>query len=216
MAKEKFLIIASPMMDDCFGPFSETKNRAAIEAGTADPADPYSWIEKSFEIRLVRWRERTHICSLTPSAYFVWLANFFVGSPNAAWDYDGDPLGLERESGGEFHGYGTYFDDYDPRFIVDTFTVDTMRDLLESPMRKPRHKRHCMTTGDHGAAVERYHAALWKHAEEAALEMGCNTDWGSAPILGVKCYREWERERAAKVREWKQAGRSGLPILEEP
>jgi hypothetical protein len=199
VAKEKFLLIASPMIDDCFSAFSETKNREAIEAGTADSADPYSWIEKSFEIRLVRWREATHVCSFTPSAYYVWLQNYFVGTPNAAWDHDPDPLGLERENGGEFHGYGAYLDDYDPRFIVDTFTVDTMRDL-ESPMRKPRRKRYCMTTGDHGAAADRYHWAIWKRAEEVAHEMGCNTDWGSAPILNVFRYRKWERECAEKVR----------------
>ncbi len=192
MAKEKFLIIATQIPDECFGRFSEPKNRAALSAGTADPADPYSWIEASFEIQLVRWREATHICSFTPSARYEWLANFFVGEPNVAWEADGDPDGLEQENGGEWGGYGTYSDEYDPRFIVDTFTLDTMRDLPE-PMRKPRDNR--------SDAGERYHDAIWKAAIEAAHEMSCNTSWGGAPILGVTEYRKWERECVERVRQ---------------
>jgi hypothetical protein len=200
MAKEKFLIVASQCHDDCFSRFSETANREAIEAGTANPEDAYSWIEASFEIRLIRWREATHICSFTPSAYYVWLQNYFVGFPNAKWDYDGDPEGLERENGGEWHGYATYRDDYDSRFICAEFTIDTMRDL-ESPMRKPSHKRRAMTTGDHGEAVERYNAAIWKRAEEIAHEMDCNGGLDGAPILNGWTFRQWERERLEKARQ---------------
>ncbi len=210
MAKEKFLIIATPMPDDCSGRFSETKNRADISAGAADPDDAYSWIEASFEIQLVRYREATHICSFTPSARYEWLANFFVGEPNEKWIDDGDPEGLEHESGGEFGGYGTYRDEYDPRFVVDTFTIDTMRDLPE-PMRKPRgsammRSRDRMTPAQRAAderreaAHEAYLDAIWKAASEAAQEMSCNTDWSTAPILDVFTYRQWERECAERVR----------------
>ena len=191
MAKEKFLIIATPVPDDCFGRFSETANRAAISAGTADPDDAYSWIEATFEIQLVRWREATHICSFTPSARYEWLANFFVGVPNDKWLDDGDPDCLESENGGERGGYGMYRDDYDPRFIVDTLTLDTMRDLPE-PMRKP-----CSTRSEAG---ERYLDAVWKAASEAAQELSCNTDWSTAPILNVLTYRRWERDCVERVR----------------
>lgn len=188
MAKERFLIIASRASDDCYSRFSESDNRAAIEAGTVDTSDPYSWIEASFEIRLVRWREATHLCSITPSAYYVWLQNVFVGQPNEAWQADGDPEGLECENGGEGHGYGTYRDDYDSRFICETFTIDTMRDL-ESPMRKPGNTR--------SDAGERYHAAIWKAAEEAAQEMGVAY---AAPILETYTFRQWEREQRDRIR----------------
>jgi hypothetical protein len=210
MAKEKFLIIATPMADDCFSRFSETANREAIDEGYANPEDAYSWIEKSFEIQLIRWREATHICSFTPSAYFVWLQNYFVGAPNESWERGGDPDGLENESGGEFHGYAEYRDDYDARFVCAEFTIDTMRDLPE-PMRKPRKKRHAMTTGDHGDAAERYHAAIWERAEESAHEMAHNGGITGAPILDVWMFRQWEREQAEKTRkracEWSNAAR---------
>ncbi|MBS3648825.1 hypothetical protein KEU06_09425 [Pseudaminobacter sp. 19-2017] len=198
MAKEKFLIIAEKMIPDCFGVFSETANCAAIDAGTADPSDPYSWIEASFEIKLVRYREATHICSLTPSAYYVWLQNQFVGEPNAAWDRDGDPEGLEFENGGECHGYGTYRDEYDPRFICETFTIDTMKDLPD-PMRKPT-VRNTLShrTDKEQSALDRYHRAIWKAAEEAAREMMCNSLW--CDILNVYTYRQWERDKLEATR----------------
>lgn len=179
MAKEKFLIVAVKMPDDCFGRFSETANRAAISAGTANENDAYSWIEGSFEIQLRRHREATHLCSFTPSAYYIWLENQFAGQPNAAWEDDGDPDGLECESGGEYHGYGEYRDEYDPRFVCETFTIDTMKDL-ETPMRK--------------ADTEAYHNAIWQAAEEAAREMLCNGAGGQADILDVYAYRKWEKE----------------------
>lgn len=202
MAKERFLIVAVPMPDDCFGRFSETENRAAIDAGTMDPDDPYAWVEASFELVLVRHRKATHLCSFTPSAYYVWLQNAFVGEPNAAWEHDGDPEGLEYESGGEGHGYGTYRDDYDPRFVCETFTIDTVRDL---GMRKPRDRQE--------EAMEVYHRALWKYAEEAAHEIRCNGLY--APILNVWTYRQWERDRREAVRrascEWSK--RNGGLVL---
>ena len=202
MAKERFLIVAVPMPDDCFGRFSETENRAAIDAGTMDPDDPYAWVEASFELVLVRHREATHLCSFTPSAYYVWIQNAFVGEPNAAWEYDGDPDGLERESGGEGHGYCTYRDEYDPRFVCETFTIDTVRDL---GMRKPRDSQE--------ETAEVYHRALWKYAEEAAHEIACNGL--DAPILSVWTYRQWERERREAVRRasCEQSKRNGGLIL---
>lgn len=190
MAKERFLIIASPAIDDCFSRFSESENREAIAAGTADPDDAYSWIEKTFEIRLVRWREATHICSFTPSARYEFLANYFVGQSNEKWLDDGDPDGLETENGGESGGYGTYRDDYDPRFIVDEFTIDTMKHL--DGLRKPRDNR--------SEAGERYLDAIWNLAIETAHEMSCNTDWGTAPILSTFAYRQWERECVERIR----------------
>lgn len=188
MAKEKFLIVAEKMSDDCFARFSETANRAAISAGTADETDAYSWVEASFEIQLRRHREATHLCSFTPSAYYIWLENQFAGHPNAAWEDDGDPDGLERASGGDDHGYGTYHDEYDPRFVCETFTIDTMKDL-ETPMRKP---------SDNSPAdyVDAYHKAIWEAAEEAAREMMCNGAGGQADILETYTYRQWEKERA--------------------
>lgn len=188
MAKEKFLIIARQMPVDCFARFSETANREAIDAGTANPDDAYSWIEASFEIRLVRWREATHLCSFTPSAWSIWLANFFVGAPNAKWEEDGDPDGLEMESGGEHGDYITYRDEYDPRFIVDTFTIDTMKVGIG---RKPANNR--------SDAGERYHDAIWSAAEDAAHEIMCNSY--DAPIFDVFTFRQWERERLDAIRQ---------------
>jgi hypothetical protein len=189
MAKEKFLIVATPMIDDCFGRFSETDNRAAISDGTMDERDAYAWIEKSFEIHLVRYREATHICSFTPSAHQVWLQNYFVGEPNAKWDEDGDPEGLEYESGGETHGYGTYYDDYDPRFVCETFVIDTMRDLDE-PMRAPSKRSD---------KADAYLQAIWEKAEEVARESVASSAV-DAPILSVIPYRRWEKEQAEKRR----------------
>lgn len=188
MAKEKFLIVAIPDSDDCYARFSETANREAISAGTMDHDDPYAWIEKSFEIVLIRDREATHLCSFTPSAYYVWLQNGFAGEPNAAWRDDGDPEGLERESCGDGHGYTTYRDTWDKRFIVDTFTLDTMKTL---DLRKPRDMR--------SAAGEAYHDAIWKAAEEIANEINRNGGF-DAPIFSAHTYREWERECRDKVR----------------
>lgn len=215
MAKEKFLIIAVPMTDDCFSRFSETENRQRIESGEPSPSDAYAWIEKTFEIRLIRHREATHICSLTPSSRYEFLANYFVGEPNEAWIYDGDPDGLESENGGEHGGYGAYRDDYDSRFIVDSFMVDTMRDLPE-PMRKPRgsammKSRRRMTARERNAedrqeaAHDAYHDAVWEAALNVAHELGRNTDWGTAPILNVFTYRQWECGRLNKVRSQSQA-----------
>lgn len=187
MAKEKFLIVAVLLPADCFGRFSETENIARIDAG-APSDDPYSWIEASFEVRLIRWREATHLCSFTPSAWSVWLENAFVGIPNAVWERDGDPDGLERESGDETGRYITYRDEYDPRFIVNTFTLDTMALGIG---RKPRDSR--------SAAGEAYHDALWNAAEDAAHEVmanGCD-----APIFNVFTYRQWERDKLEKVRQ---------------
>lgn len=191
MAKEKFLIVAVPQMHDCFGRFSETANRASIDAGTMDQDDPYAWIEQSFEIVLIRHREATHICSFTPSAWQVFLGNEFVGQPNAAWNEDGDPDGLEGENGGSHGDYGTYRDTYDERFICDTFTIDTLADMDE-PMRAP---------GKRGTDyAERYHDAIWRHAEDVAREMNCNGVNSQAPILDVYTFRQWERERLLKRR----------------
>ena len=188
MAKEKFLIVAVPMMDDCFARFSETANREAISNGTADHDEAYSWIEKSFEIVLVRDREATHICSFTPSQYYVWLQNAFAGQPNAAWEDNADPEGLERESGGEWHGYKTYHDAYDSRFIVDSFTLDTMKIL---GLRKPRDMR--------SAAGDAYVDSIWKAAEQIAMDIGNNGGF-DAPILGAYAYRIWENEQRETTR----------------
>lgn len=200
MAKEKFLIVAVQTPDDCFGRFSETENCAAIDAGKADPDDAYSWIEASFELVLVRHREATHICSFTPSARYTWLQNYFVGIPNAAWDRAGDPDGLERENGDEVGGYGTYRDDYDPRFIVESFTVDSMKDL-DRPMRKPHVSDSLSRRTD--AEVDRLEAytnAIWECAEEAAWEMMSN-GFAETPILNVWTYRQWVREEHLKARD---------------
>lgn len=186
MAKEKFLIIARQIPDDCFGRFSESENKARIDSG-APSDDPYAWIEASFQLQLVRHREATHLCSFTPSAHYVWLENAFVGVPNEVWDADGDPDGLERDSGGEWHGYDTYRDTYDRRFVCDTFTVDTIRDM---GMRKPR-----KSDAD---AMETYHSALWEVAEQVTHEIAANGL--DAPILNIWTFRQWERERRDKVR----------------
>ena len=188
MTKEKFLIIAEPIHEDCFGRFSETENCATIDAGAMNENDAYSWIEASFEIRLVRYREATHICSFTPSARYTWLQNAFIGIPNSKWNYDGDPEGLERENGGEIGGYGTYSDEYDPRFICDTFTVDTVKVL---GIRKPPAKR--------GDALDEYHEEIWRVAEEAAFEIIANGGV-DAPILDVWTYRQWRRECLLRAR----------------
>lgn len=191
MAKEKFLIVAVRMPDDCFGRFSETVNRANLDAGCADPGDPYSWIEASFEIQLRRYREATHICSFTPSAYYVWLANAFVGKPNAAWEYDGDPDGLEMESGGEWHGYGEYHDEYDSALVCDTFTIDTVRDL---GLKKPAVPHSLMRRSDAATdKLDAYHRTIWHAAEEAAFEIGRNGYWAD----GLDVYRFRQAERAA-------------------
>jgi hypothetical protein len=190
MAKEKFLIIAVPVPVDCFGRFSETANRAEIDAGTVDTSDSYSWIEKTFEYQLIRWREATHICSFTPSARYYFLQNYFVGIPNWAWEADGDEDGLESENGGEVGGYGTYRDDYDSRFIVETFTIDTMKHL--DGLRKPRDMR-----SDKGEA---YTEKVWTLAEETAREMQCN-GLPEAPICNVWTYRQWERECSQRTRQ---------------
>lgn len=187
MAKEKFLIVAVRNMDDCFGRFSETANRAALDAGTADPTDPYSWIEASYQLVLVRYREATHLCSFTPSAWQVFIQNEFVGVPNAAWQYDGDPEGLEYENGGEVGDYGTYRDDYDPAYVCDSFTIDTVKDL---DLRKPRQPRYLDRAG---AAHDAYHNAIWKAAEEIAFEISRNGLYCDA--LDVHAFRK--RERAA-------------------
>lgn len=208
MAKEKFLIVAVRLPDDCFGRFSETKNRAALDAGTADPDDAYSWIEASYEIQLRRWREATHICSFTPSAYFVWLQNQFVGEPNAAWEYDGDPEGLESESGGERHGYGSYQDEYDPAVICTIFTIDTVKQLgLYKPLVRNSLSRR---TEKELAAIDAYHTVIWQEAEYAAMEIGRNGGyWCDA--LDVFTFRQ--REHAERARHFigeRQAGERAL------
>ena len=210
MAKEKFLIVAVQSHEDCYSRFSESENRAAIDAGEMDQDDPYAWIESVFEIRLVRWREATHICSFTPSAYYVWIQNFFVGQPNETWERNGDPDGLEMESGGEDHGYGTYRDDYDSRFVCASFTIDTMKHL--DGLRKPRDMA--------SDAGEAYHDAIWKLAEETAHEMNCNGVSDEAPILNVWTYRQWEKDclDATRARSCEDSKRRaamvarGLPV----
>lgn len=197
MAKEKFLIVAVRTPDDCFGRFSETKNRADLAAGTADPNDPYSWIEGSYEIQLRRYREATHICSFTPSAYYVWLQNVFVGNPNTAWEHDGDPRGLEYESGGADgqHGYGTYYDEYPPEFVCDTITVDTVKHL---GIRKPRSssKPLSLRSDAEVEAMDKYHRAIWQAAEEASQEIGRN---GGYWCNGLDVYAFRQRERAGRT-----------------
>lgn len=190
MAREKFLIVAIPAMDDCFTRFKETENREAIEAGTMGQSDPYAWIEQTFEVVLVRYREATHLCSLTPSARQEFLQNVFVGDPNEAWQEDGDPEGLEYENGGELSSYGTYRDEYDPRFICGSFEVDTMKELA-TPMRAP--------TNRHTEYAEKYLDAIWAQAKEVAGEAGANGGY-DAPIFGVYTYRQWEREVRDQVR----------------
>ena len=218
MAKEKFLIIAVQMHEDCFPRFSESENRAAIDAGEMDQDDPYAWIESAFEIRLVRWREATHICSMTPSANYTWIQNQFVGQPNEAWEYSGDPGGLEYENGGERGGYGTYRDDYDPRFVCATFTIDTVKDL---GLHKPRESRSLSRRSEsESGEIEAYRDAIWKLAEEIALEMNCNGVAGDAPILDVWTYRQWAKEclEAARARSCEDSKRRaamrkrGLPV----
>jgi hypothetical protein len=186
MAKEKFLIIAVRQEDDCFGRFSESANRDALDAGTSDTSDPYSWIEASYNLVLVRDKEATHLCSFTPNAWQVFIQNAFVGKPNEAWEDDGDPEGLEQENGGERGSYGTYRDEYDSAFVCDTFTIDTMKDL-DKPLRKPRDTR----LSDRGDKHEAYHDAIWKAAEEAAHEISHNGLWCDA--LDVMAYRQRER-----------------------
>lgn len=185
MAKEKFLIVAVRNMDDCFGRFSESANRANLDAGTADPADPYSWIEASYTLCLVRYREATHCCSFTPNAWQVFIQNEFVGVPNAAWDHDGDPDGLAYENGGERGSYGTYRDEYDAAYICDSFTIDTVKDL---GLRKPRRPVHLDRATD---KHETYHDAIWKAAEDVAHEIACNGLWCDA--LDVHAFRKRER-----------------------
>jgi hypothetical protein len=172
VAKEKFLIIAIETPKDCFSRFSETANIEAIKNGTANSSDPYSWIVKSFEIVLIRWREATHLCSFTPSAYYVFLQNAFAGTPNGAWARDEDPSGLEYESGGEPHGYADYRDDYDPRFVCDSFVIDTVKQLN---LRKPS-VRHTLSrrTDQENEALGKYRKAIWSAAEETASEIGRN------------------------------------------
>lgn len=192
MAKEKFLIVAIREIDDCYSAFSETANRAALDAGTADHDNPYSWIEASYSIQLRRWREATHICSFTPSAYYVWLQNVFVGTPNAAWEADADPLGLERESGGEYGDYGTYYDEYPADIVCDTFTVDSVKQL---GIRKPA---ECATLSRRSdktmEAMDRYSRAIWKAAEEGASEIGANGGFW-ADRLDVFKFRQFERNQ---------------------
>lgn len=199
MAKEKFLIVAVREIDDCFSRFSETENRKNLDAGTADESDPYSWIEATYSIQLRRWREATHICSITPSAYYVWMQNVFVGQPNAEWKYDGDPDGLELESGGEWHGYGDYQDDYDPAFVCDSFTIDTVKDL---GLRKPVANRILSRRNDAELdKLDAYHKAIWKHAEEAAHEI-LHNGGGWCDALDVFAFRQ--REKAARGIHYKE------------
>lgn len=189
MAKERFLIVATRMYDDCFSRFSESANREAINAGVADPHDAYSWVEASFEIQLRRWREATYICSFTPCARFEWLQDYFVGVPNAAWADNPDPENLEAECGGNLTDYGTYYDKYDPRFICADFTIYPASEL---GLRKPR--------GNNSDAGMRYHNAIWERALETAQEMIANGAAGAAPILDVLSFRRWERDERDRVR----------------
>lgn len=191
MAKEKFLIVAIREPDDCFGRFSETTNLANLDAGVADPDDAYGWIEATYSIQLRRHREATHICSFTPSAFYIWLQNQFVGEPNSKWEYDGDPEGLELENGGERHGYGTYRDEYPDEMICETFTIDTVKHL---GLRKPRADRRGFNNSE---AAEAYHRAIWEAAEEAAHEIGRNGGWWCEG-LDVFAFRKYERAKRAK------------------
>lgn len=190
MAKEKFLIVAVRQMDDCFGRFSESENRANLSAGTSDTSDPYAWIEATYNLVLVRDKEATHLCSFTPSAWQYFLQNAFVGVPNEAWEYDGDPEGLEQENGGEVGSYGTYRDEYADAYVCDTFTIDTVKDL---GIRKPYSRDTLSRRNESKAAAkfEAYHAAIWKAAEEAAHEIACNGLWCDA--LNVTAFRQRER-----------------------
>lgn len=184
MAKERFLIVAIPMIPECFNRFSETDNRERIDSGETS-SDPYSWIEATFELRLIRECEATHICSLTPSAWSIWLENVFVGVPNAAWERDPDPDCLEHESGGDRGDYVTFHDSYDKRFIAGSFTVDSVKDI---GMRKP---------SKHNAdALDAYRDAIWSHAEEIAPGYTIG-----APVCDVFTYRQWERELVQNQRE---------------
>jgi hypothetical protein len=195
MAKEKFLIVATRQMDDCFSRFSETANRAALDAGTANPDDAYSWIEATYNIELRRYREATHICSFTPSAYYVWLQNQFVGVPNAAWEYDGDPDGLEYENGSERDGYGTYRDEYPAEMVCDSFVIDTVKDL---GIRKPAERISLSRRSD--AQIDKldaYQRAIWNQAEEIAQEAGRNGGYW-ADCLNVFNFRQRERLKTAR------------------
>lgn len=195
MAKEKFLIVAIREIDDCFSRFSESANRAKLDAGIADPNDAYSWIEATYSIQLRRYREATHLCSFTPSAYYVALQNQFVGEPNAKWRYDGDPEGLEYEMGGQHNGYGTYRDEYPGEMICDTITIDTVKDL---GLRKPAERGTLSRRTDKQAEkIDAYHRAIWNAAEEAAHEIGINGGfWCDG--LDVFAFRQRERTKLAK------------------
>lgn len=195
MAKEKFLIVAVRQMDDCFGRFSETENRLNLDAGTADTSDPYSWIEATYNLVLVRYREATHLCSFTPSAWQVFIQNAFVGVPNEAWECDGDPEGLECENGGEYGSYGTYRDEYADAYICDSFTIDTVKDLgLRKPADRGTLSRR-NASEKQAEAADRYHRAIWDAAEEIASDIRCNGLWCDA--LDVFHFRK--RERAASI-----------------
>lgn len=197
MAKEKFLIVATRLPDDSFGNFSETANRAKLDSGTADADDYYSWIEASYSIELRRYREATHICSFTPSAYYVWLCNQFVGVPNAAWEADGDPDGLEHDSGGEHDGYGTYYDEYPVEMICGSFTINTVKDL---GIRKPSARTSLSRRSDKDLEkLDAYQRAIWKQAEEIACEAGNN---GGHWCTGLDVYAFRQRERAKRARHY--------------
>jgi hypothetical protein len=197
MAKEKFLILARQLPDECFPRFSEEANRAAISAGTMSQDDPYAWIEASFELVLTRDKEATHCCSFTPDAWGVPLQNYFVGNPNAAWLDDGDPEGLEHA--GLDPSYYTYRDTYDPRFICDVEILDTMK--FDKPLRKPAVRNVTLSrrSEKEAQALAEYGEALWNVAEEMAREGMCN-GIAEAPILNVYTYRQWEREQVLKTR----------------
>lgn len=158
--KETFHLISIPAIPDCYGRFSETANREAITNGTADPSDPYSWITKSFEIGIVRHREATHICSFTPNSAFIWLQNYFAGQPNDAWLYDGDPEGLEWESGGSANTveYIGYHDDWPEAQICESFTFNPFEEI-DGYKEMDRDERQ---------------QALWDFAEETIRESLCN------------------------------------------
>lgn len=185
MAQERFLIVAIREPDDCFARFSESANRARIAAGRTDDSDPYAWIEATYSLQLRRWREATHLCSFTPSAYFIWLENVFVGDPNAAWEADPDPLGLEYESGGDRCGYGIYHDDYPRDFVCDSIVIDTVRDL---GIRKPNVSDSPLLRSDaESERLETYNRAIWRHAEEIAIDLRGNGLW--CPALNVAAFR---------------------------
>jgi hypothetical protein len=172
MAIEKFHIVAVQMPKDCFSRFSETANLEAKESGAANQSDAYGWIEAAFEIVLIREREATYICSFEPTQYYIWLQNAFVGTPNGAWEYDGDPDGLEMESGGDCHGYMGYRDDWPKAFICSTIKIDTVKDL---GLRKPRIRNTLSRrTEKEVDALESYNKQIWASAEESAHEIGRN------------------------------------------